>query len=72
VAAGYWVIPTVGEFMPGFEASAFFGVGAPKGTPVEIIDKLNKEINHPFGPRGAVSDDECNKNNRDVSNSERC
>ena len=38
-------IPTVGEFLPGFEASAFYGVGAPKGTPVEIIDKLNREIN---------------------------
>jgi tripartite-type tricarboxylate transporter receptor subunit TctC len=38
-------IPTVGEFVPGYEASAFFGVGAPKNTPPEIIDKLNKEIN---------------------------
>jgi tripartite-type tricarboxylate transporter receptor subunit TctC len=38
-------IPTVGEFLPEFEASAFYGVGAPKGTPVEIIDKLNREIN---------------------------
>jgi tripartite-type tricarboxylate transporter receptor subunit TctC len=38
-------IPTVGEFVPGYEASAFFGVGAPKNTPTEIIDKLNKEIN---------------------------
>ena len=31
--------------MPGYEASASYGIGAPKGTPVEIIDKLNKEIN---------------------------
>jgi tripartite-type tricarboxylate transporter receptor subunit TctC len=38
-------IPTVGEFVPGFEASAWFGVGAPKSTPADIIDKLNKEIN---------------------------
>jgi tripartite-type tricarboxylate transporter receptor subunit TctC len=38
-------IPTVDEFVPGYEASAWFGVGAPKKTPVEIIDKLNKEIN---------------------------
>ena len=37
--------PTVGEFVPGYEASAWFGVGAPKGTPAEIVDKLNKEIN---------------------------
>src|SRR5262249_9510070 len=38
-------LPTVGEFVPGYEASAWFGVGAPKNTPTEIIDKLNKEIN---------------------------
>jgi tripartite-type tricarboxylate transporter receptor subunit TctC len=38
-------IPTVGEFVPGYEASALAGVGAPKGTPAEIIEKLNSEIN---------------------------
>jgi tripartite-type tricarboxylate transporter receptor subunit TctC len=38
-------IPTLGEFLPGYEASSWFGIGAPKGTPAEIIDKLNKEIN---------------------------
>jgi tripartite-type tricarboxylate transporter receptor subunit TctC len=38
-------IPTVGEFVPGYEASQWNGVEAPKGTPAEIIDKLNKEIN---------------------------
>jgi tripartite-type tricarboxylate transporter receptor subunit TctC len=38
-------IPTVGEFLPGYESSLWFGVGAPKNTPAEIIDKLNKEIN---------------------------
>ena len=38
-------IPTVAETVPGYEASAFYGVGVPKGTPPEIIDKLNKEIN---------------------------
>ena len=38
-------VPTVGEFVPGYEVSAWYGVGAPKGTPAEIIDKLNKEIN---------------------------
>src|SRR4051812_41922016 len=38
-------IPTVGEFVPGYEASAWFGVGAPKKPPAEIVDKLNKEIN---------------------------
>ena len=38
-------VPTVGEFLPGFEASAWQGLGAPKNTPVEIVDKLNKEIN---------------------------
>ena len=38
-------IPTVGDFVPGYEASAFWGVGAPKATPAEIVDKLNIEIN---------------------------
>ena len=38
-------IPTVGEFVPGYEASTWFGIGAPRNTPAEIIDKLNKEIN---------------------------
>ena len=37
-------IPTMGEFVPGYEASGWFGIGAPKNTPVEIIDKLNSEI----------------------------
>jgi tripartite-type tricarboxylate transporter receptor subunit TctC len=41
-------LPTVGEFLPGFEASAFFGLGAPKRTPVEIVDRLNTEINTAF------------------------
>jgi tripartite-type tricarboxylate transporter receptor subunit TctC len=38
-------VPTVGEFVPGYEASTWSGVGAPKATPAEIVDKLNKEIN---------------------------
>ena len=38
-------IPTMGEFVPGYEASAMYGIGAPKNTPAEIVDKLNKEIN---------------------------
>jgi tripartite-type tricarboxylate transporter receptor subunit TctC len=38
-------IPTVSDFVPGFEASAWYGVGVPKNTPAEIVDKLNKEIN---------------------------
>src|SRR5882672_6827220 len=38
-------IPTVGEFVPGYEATGFFGVGAPKNTPAAIIEKLNKEFN---------------------------
>jgi len=37
-------VPTVAETVPGYEASAFYGMGVPKGTPPEIIDKLNKEI----------------------------
>ena len=38
-------IPTVGDFVPGFETSAWAGIGSPKATPVEIIDQLNREIN---------------------------
>jgi tripartite-type tricarboxylate transporter receptor subunit TctC len=38
-------IPTVGDFLPGYESSLWFGVGAPKNTPAEIINKLNIEIN---------------------------
>jgi tripartite-type tricarboxylate transporter receptor subunit TctC len=38
-------VPTVSESVPGYEASAWFGVGAPKATPAEIVEKLNKEIN---------------------------
>jgi tripartite-type tricarboxylate transporter receptor subunit TctC len=38
-------LPMVGDFVPAYEASGWFGVGAPTGTPAEVIDKLNKEIN---------------------------
>jgi tripartite-type tricarboxylate transporter receptor subunit TctC len=38
-------IPTIGESVPGYEVSAWYGVGAPKNTPAEIVDKLNREIN---------------------------
>jgi tripartite-type tricarboxylate transporter receptor subunit TctC len=38
-------IPTMGEFVPGYEASQWYGVGAPKATPEEIIGKLNHEVN---------------------------
>jgi tripartite-type tricarboxylate transporter receptor subunit TctC len=38
-------LPTVGDFVPGYESSQWYGMGAPKNTPAEIIDKLNREIN---------------------------
>jgi tripartite-type tricarboxylate transporter receptor subunit TctC len=38
-------IPTVGDFVAGYEASVWFGAGAPRNTPIEIVDRLNKEIN---------------------------
>jgi tripartite-type tricarboxylate transporter receptor subunit TctC len=44
-AAALPEVPTVGEFLPGFDAGDVLGVGAPKDTPPEIIDKLNREIN---------------------------
>jgi tripartite-type tricarboxylate transporter receptor subunit TctC len=43
-------IPTVGKFLPGYEASQWYGLGAPKNTPAEIVEKLNREIN------GALAD----------------
>ena len=38
-------LPTISDFVPGYETSSWSGIGAPKNTPVEIVDKLNKEIN---------------------------
>jgi tripartite-type tricarboxylate transporter receptor subunit TctC len=38
-------VPTLANFLPGYEANAWIGVGAPRGTPTEVINKLNKEIN---------------------------
>ena len=38
-------LPTLGEFVPGYEVSAWYGLGVPRGTPAEVIDRLNKETN---------------------------
>jgi tripartite-type tricarboxylate transporter receptor subunit TctC len=38
-------VPTVGDFVPGYEASAWYGIGAPRNTPADIVDTLNREIN---------------------------
>jgi len=38
-------VPTVGDFVPGYEAATWYGLGAPKNTPSEIVDELNKEVN---------------------------
>src|SRR5205823_8252718 len=38
-------LPTVGDFVAGYEASSWYGIGAPRGTPAEIIERLNREIN---------------------------
>jgi tripartite-type tricarboxylate transporter receptor subunit TctC len=38
-------IPSLAEFVPGYETSGWYGIGAPRGTPAEIVDKLNREIN---------------------------
>ena len=42
-------VPSIGEFVPGYETSAVFGLGAPKATPVDIVDKLNATINEVLG-----------------------
>ena len=38
-------LATLGDFVPGFEASALYGIGAPKNTPNQVVDRLNREIN---------------------------
>src|SRR5262249_61024384 len=38
-------LPVLGDFVPGYEASGWFGVGAPKNTPAKIVEKVNKEVN---------------------------
>src|SRR5262249_8159573 len=43
-------VPTIGEFVPGYETSVWYGIGVPKDTPAQIIGRLNKEIN------GALAD----------------
>jgi tripartite-type tricarboxylate transporter receptor subunit TctC len=42
-------VPTIAEFVPGYDGSGWIGIGAPKATPVEIVEKLNKEINAGLG-----------------------
>ena len=37
-------VPTVGDFVPGYEASSVYGLGAPKNTPAEIVERLNREV----------------------------
>jgi tripartite-type tricarboxylate transporter receptor subunit TctC len=45
-------VPPLGNFVPGYEMTAWYGIGAPKNTPAEIIDRLNKEINAGLGDPG--------------------
>jgi tripartite-type tricarboxylate transporter receptor subunit TctC len=54
-------VPTVADFLPGFEASAWQGLCAPKGTPADIIDRLHKEVN------AAVADPEMKRQLEDLS-----
>ncbi len=42
------------DFVPGYEASTWFGIGAPNNTPVEIVDRLNKEINVGLADPGTI------------------
>jgi tripartite-type tricarboxylate transporter receptor subunit TctC len=48
-------IPTIAEFVPGFEASGWFGIGAPKNTPAPIINRLNEELNAALADPGIKS-----------------
>jgi tripartite-type tricarboxylate transporter receptor subunit TctC len=43
-------VPSVGEFVPGYEASSWYGMGVPRGTPAEVIDTLNKAVNAALAP----------------------
>ncbi|HET9652498.1 MAG TPA: tripartite tricarboxylate transporter substrate binding protein [Usitatibacter sp.] len=45
-------VPTVGETVPGYEATAWFGIGMPKGTPREIVEKVNAEVNRALADPG--------------------
>jgi len=47
-------VPTVAETVPGYEATAWFGLGMPKGSPREAIDKINAEVNHAFSDPGMI------------------
>jgi tripartite-type tricarboxylate transporter receptor subunit TctC len=38
-------LPTIADSVPGYEASSLYGIGVPRGTPADIVDKLNKEVN---------------------------
>jgi tripartite-type tricarboxylate transporter receptor subunit TctC len=49
-------IPTVSEFVPGYEANTWYGMGVPKSTPVEIVDKLNREINAALSDTISISE----------------
>jgi tripartite-type tricarboxylate transporter receptor subunit TctC len=56
-------VPALSEFFPGYEANGWYGIGAPKATPTEIIEKLNKEINAALADpvmRGRLADLGCN------------
>jgi len=48
-------VPPLGDFVPGYEMSAWYGIGAPKKTPAEIIDRLNREINAGLGDPGVTA-----------------
>lgn len=48
-------LPTVGDFVPGYEASTWYGIGAPRNTPAEIIERLNQEINAGLADRALLA-----------------
>jgi len=48
-------VPTMGEAVPGFEISGWTGIGAPRGTPAEIVERLNREVNAGLADAGLLS-----------------
>jgi tripartite-type tricarboxylate transporter receptor subunit TctC len=55
-------VPTVGEFLPGYEASGWTGIGAPRGTPTEVVEVLNREV------RAGLADPKINARLADLGN----
>ena len=64
-------VPALDEFLPGYEASIWFGIGAPKNTPEELIDKLNMEITAGLGDPRIKCATRCSRQHADANDARR-